>query len=83
MKYILKNSLVFLLCLTLATCQEKTDPSAAPIPTSESTASVMPDATPSGLQEPTEAKSGLARATGPIRSINIMPTRAASRNWPR
>lgn len=62
MKNILKITAVLLLCLTLAACQEKTDPPAASVPPSEATASVIPDATPSEppSQELAEAESGLA-----------------------
>lgn len=72
MKNILKISFVLLLCLTLAACQEKTDPPAASVPTSEATASVTPDVTPSELpsEEPAEVKNeGLAEYQAALRQI--------------
>lgn len=72
MKYILKISFTLLLCLTLAACQEKTDPPAASVPTSEATASMTPDVTPSELppEEPAEAKNeGLAEYQAALRQI--------------
>lgn len=59
MKSILKIFVVLLLCLTLAACQEKTDPPTVSVPTSEATASVTPDTTPSELPsgEPAETSS--------------------------
>lgn len=45
MKYILKITAALLLCLALAACEEKTDPPAVSVPTSEATASVTPDVT--------------------------------------
>ena len=80
MKSILKIFVVLLLCLTLAACQEKTDPPAASVPPSEAAASVTPDAIspelPSGepketpSAEPDEVKSeGLAEYRSALRQI--------------
>lgn len=71
MKYILKISFALLLCLTLAACQEKTDPPAVSVPPSETTASVTPDVTPAGLpsEEPAEAESGLAEYQAALRQL--------------
>lgn len=80
MKSILKIFVVLLLCLTLAACQEKNDPPEVSVPTSETTASVTPDAIPSELPsgepmetpsaEPDEVKSeGLAEYQAALRQI--------------
>lgn len=71
MKYMLKISAVLLLCLTLAACQEKTNPPTASIPTSEATVSVMPDAASSEVpsEEPAEADSGLVEYQAALRQI--------------
>ncbi len=71
MKYIMKISLVLLLCLSLAACQEKTDSPAASVSPSEATASVTPDAAPSELpsQESAEVKSGLAEYQAALRQL--------------
>lgn len=71
MKNILKITAALLLCLTLAACQEKTDPPAASVPPSEATASVTPDVASSGLPsgEPAEAESELAEYQSALRQI--------------
>ena len=72
MKSILKIFVVLLLCLTLAACQEKTDPPAVSVPTSEATASMIPDAAPSELpsEEPAETKNErLAEYRSALRQI--------------
>lgn len=71
MKCILKIAAVLLLCLTLAACQEKTNPPAASVPPSEATASTTPDAALSELPsvEPAEADSALAEYQAALRQI--------------
>lgn len=71
MKSILKIFVVLLLCLTLAACQEKTDPPAVSVPTSETTASMTPNVTPSEppSEEPAEVESGLAEYQAALRQI--------------